>query len=69
MIDFLFEKIVASLTIIALIIAIPYGIHIDHKETAELKTILKNECGMEYSQGEVWRNGKNLSRICGMKNN
>jgi len=37
--------------------------------TDELQTILKNECGMEYSTQEVRRNGKNLSRICGLKKN
>jgi len=37
--------------------------------TDELQTILKNECGMEYSTQEVRRNGENLSRICGLKKN
>jgi len=71
MTDFLFEKIAPvlyALVLIAVVGMIPYGIHIEHKKTAELQTILKNECGMEYSHGEVRRNGENLSRICGLKN-
>ena len=38
-------------------------------ESAErLQIILKNECGMDYSIDDVRRNGDNLSRICGLKN-
>ena len=37
-------------------------------ESAErLQIILKNECGMDYSIDDVRRNGDNLSRICGLK--
>ena len=39
-----------------------------YKSTEQLQTILKNECGMEYSIDEIRRNGDNLSRICGLKN-
>ena len=38
-----------------------------YKSAEQLQTILKNECGMEYSIDEIWRNGDNLSRICGLK--
>ena len=64
MIDFLFEKFM----IIVIIGIIPLGLYSNHKGNAELQTILKNECGMEYTKGEVRRNGENLSRICGLKN-
>ena len=38
-------------------------------ESAErLQIILKDECGMDYSIDDVKRNGDNLSRICGLKN-
>ena len=33
----------------------------------QLQFILKDECGMDYTIGEVVRNGDNLSRICGLK--
>ena len=39
-----------------------------YKSAEQLQTILKNECGMEYSIDEIRRNGNNLSRICGLKN-
>jgi len=71
MTDFLFEKFFPVLYVLILIVLIgiiPYGLYIDHKGNAELQTILKNECGMEYTKGEVLRNGENLSRICGLKN-
>ena len=70
--DFIFEKTlgpVLLLMLVLLIIYIPIGIWDSIESTNELQTILKNECGMEYSTQEVRRNGKNLSRICGLKKN
>ena len=40
----------------------------EYNGVRDLQTILKDQCGMEYTAGEVWRNGENLSRICGLKN-
>ena len=54
--------IIVSLIIIGAIFY-TYG----NKSAEQLQTILKNECGMEYSVDEIWRNGDNLSRICGLK--
>jgi hypothetical protein len=51
------------------IISFPFGVMDSIQSTDELQTILKNECGMEYSTEEVRRNGENLSRICGLKKN
>jgi len=69
MTDFIFEEVVPPvllLMLVLLIISIPFLIY---QSADELQTILKNECGMEYSIEEVSRNGKNLSRICGLKKN
>ncbi len=51
---------------VLLVLSIPISIQSSRQGTLELQTILKNECGMEYSSGEVYRNGENLSRICGL---
>ena len=70
--DFIFEKTlgpVLLLMLVLLIIYIPIGIWDSIESTNELQTILKNECGMEYSIEEVRKNGENLSRICGLKKN
>ena len=72
MTDFIFDKVVEPtiwLVTALVIISIPFGVRYSMKSTDELQTILKNECGMEYSISEVRRNGENLSRICGQKNN
>ena len=39
-----------------------------YKSAEQLQTILKNECGMEYSIDEIRKNSDNLSLICGLKN-
>ena len=39
-----------------------------YKSAEQLQSILKNECGMDYSIDEIRRNGENLSLICGIKN-
>ena len=39
-----------------------------YQSAERLQIILKDECGMDYSIDDVKRNGNNLSRICGLKN-
>ena len=57
---------------IAFLVFIPVSFiwanHDYYKSAEQLQSILKNECGMDYSIDEVARNGENLSRICGLKN-
>ena len=36
-----------------------------YKSAEQLQSILKNECGMDYSIDVIRRNGENLSLICG----
>ncbi len=72
MTDFILEKVappVFFLVVGFVIISVPFGVLDSIQSTDELQTILKNECGMEYSTQEVRRNGENLSRICGLKKN
>jgi hypothetical protein len=72
MTDFIFEKVVPPVFYLVIgfaIISFPFGVMDSIQSTDELQTILKNECGMEYSTQEVRRNGENLSRICGLKKN
>ena len=61
------------LFVIFLLVFIPvsykWAEHDYYKSAEQLQTILKNECGMEYSIDEVGRNGENLSLICGLKKN
>ena len=58
-------SIIFSLIIISIIGAIFYTY--EYKSAEQLQTILKNECGMDYTVDKVRRNGDNLSRICGLK--
>jgi len=67
MINF-FVKLLIFFWILFWIIVPTYLTNRANKANLELQTILKNECGMEYTAPEVWRNGENLSRICGLKN-
>ena len=67
MIDFFLKLWIAFSLLVIIIGSIQLDIRAN-KANLELQTILKNECGMEYTAPEVWRNGENLSRICGLKN-
>jgi len=70
MTEFILDKVAPPVFFVVVgfaIISFPFGIMDSIQSTDELQTILKNECGMEYSSVEVRRNGKNLSRICGLK--
>ena len=58
-------SIIFSLIIISILGVLLKGYM--YKSAEQLQTILKNECGMDYTVGEVIRNGDNLSRICGLK--
>lgn len=66
MIDF-FVKLLFGLFLLGMITVPILFTNLADKANLELQTILKNECGMEYTVPEVWRNGENLSRICGLK--
>ena len=69
--DFLADYVVTplfALLIIFAIISIPFSVQDRVTGYHELQTILKNECGMDYSIDEIRRNSDNLSRICGLKN-
>lgn len=71
MVDFIADKVLGPIIILVLILgfaSIPFSFHLFYKSAEELQVILKNECGMDYSVDEVMRNGENLSRICGLKN-
>ena len=63
-----FGKLFIGFFLLGMIMLLIYAINRDNKANLELQTILKNECGMEYTAPEVWRNGTYLSRICGLKN-
>ena len=40
-------------------------VHQEHvKSIEELQTILRDECGMDYTFEQVERNGENLAQIC-----
>jgi len=70
MTEFILDKVAPPVFFVVVgfaIISFPFGIMDSIQSTDELQTILKNECGMEYSSIEVRRNGENLSRICGLK--
>ena len=58
-------SIIFSLIVLSIIGALFYTY--DYKSAEQLQTILKNECGMDYTVDEIRRNGDNLSRICGLK--
>ena len=57
-----------ALTIVALgflaIIDIPRAYQEYVKSIEELQTILRDECGMDYTFEQVERNGENLAQIC-----
>ena len=61
-----YQWVTIILALLLLISAIVFRIVFDYQSYVELQTILKNQCGAEYSLGEVWRNGENLARICGL---
>ena len=58
-------SIIFSLIIISILGVLFNGIQ--YKSAEQLQTILKDECGMDYSIDDVRKNGDNLSRICGLK--
>ena len=70
----LFEEVIFrvgglfALTIVALgflaIIDIPRAYQEHVKSIEELQTILRDECGMDYTFEQVERNGENLAHIC-----
>lgn len=62
------SRLFIVLLVIFMIYIVPLVVLLYSDKTyEELQVILKNECGMDYSVDEVRRNGRNLSRICGLK--